>query len=112
MEIVPLASVSDSTDLRMADGVFCKTLRVIMANTVIPQHAHAYDHVSVIVRGSVHLWQDGEDRGCHHAPVGILIEARSKHLFQTLEDDTIILCVHDIGTAEDVEIVEEHSLIV
>ena len=106
-----LTDQPETTDLRMADGVFCKTIRVRKAHSFIPQHAHVYDHVSVVVRGSVRLWRDGTLDRDYHAPCGIVIEARVKHLFETLEDDTIILCVHDIGTAEAVEIFQEHQIV-
>jgi quercetin dioxygenase-like cupin family protein len=101
----------DTTDLRMADGVFCKTMRIHKAGDLVPQHSHAFAHVSVIVRGRVKVWKDGHQLGDFFAPWGIMIEARTKHLFQALEDDTIILCVHDIGQAENVEIVEEHQIV-
>jgi hypothetical protein len=100
-----------SSDTLISDGVFAKPFRVAKAHTFLPQHSHVYDHVSVIVRGAVRLWCDGELLGDHAAPTGILIKAGVKHLFETLEDDTIILCVHDIGTAESVEIAEENNLL-
>lgn len=99
-----------STEIHIADGVFVKTMVVQKAGTLVPQHSHTYDHVSVLVKGSVKLWQDGVPDGEYRAPVGILIRARKKHLFQALEDGTTVLCVHDIGTAEAVEIAEEHQL--
>lgn len=100
-----------STEIRMADGVFAKTMVVKKDGTIIPQHAHRFDHVSVLVRGRVRLFTDGDSCGVFSAPCGILIKAGVKHLFETLVDDTIILCVHDIGTAESVEILEEHEIV-
>lgn len=111
VEIVRAEQQPITTDLRMADGVFAKTMVIHKAGTLIPQHAHRYDHVSVLVRGSVRLWRDGVLYGDAVAPVGITIEAEVKHLFQSLEDDTIVLCVHDIRDGEGVEIAEEHHLV-
>lgn len=106
-----LADQAETTDLRMADGVFCKTIRVRKAHRFIPQHSHSFAHVSVVVRGAVRLWRDGVLGGDFQAPIGVTIAAHVKHLFETLEDETIILCVHDIGTAEGVKIDEEHQIV-
>ena len=100
-----------STEIRMADGVFTKSMVVRRAGTVIPQHSHRFDHVSVLVRGAVRVVTDDEDLGEFTAPCGILIRAGVKHLFKTITDDTIVLCVHDIGTAEGVKIDEEHQIV-
>lgn len=99
-----------TTDLRMADGVFAKTIALSHAGLVVPQHAHAFPHVSVLVRGKIRAWAGSKVLGDFEAPVGITIAAHVKHRFLTLTDDVIILCVHDIGTAENVEIEEEHQL--
>lgn len=98
-----------STDIKWADGVFGKTIALSHSGMMIPQHAHAYPHVSVLVRGSVRAWADGKLLGDFVAPVGITIVANVKHTFLTLSNDTIILCVHDIGIAEAVEITGEHQ---
>lgn len=100
-----------TTEIRLADGVFMKTMVIQKAGTAVPQHAHIFDHVSVLVRGSVALARNGGEPLKFAAPAGILIAARVKHLFTALEDDTIILCVHDIGTAEGVAIAEEHHIV-
>jgi quercetin dioxygenase-like cupin family protein len=106
-----LAEQPISTEIKMADGVFTKSMVVPKARTLIPQHSHRYSHVSVLVRGKVRVVADGSFLGTFEAPAGIVIAARVKHLFETLVDDTIILCVHDIGTAEAVEIAEEHQIV-
>ncbi len=100
-----------STEIKMADGVFTKSMVVARAGTLIPQHSHAFDHVSVLVRGGIRVTANGECLGDFAAPHGITIKAGVKHLFQTLVDDTIVLCVHDIGAADAVEVVEEHQIV-
>jgi hypothetical protein len=97
-----------STEIHMADGVFVKTMAIPQAGTIVPQHAHVFPHVSVLVKGALRIFQDGVDAGEFTAPFGILIPARVKHLFVSLVDDTTVLCVHDIGTAESVEIAAEN----
>lgn len=99
-----------STEIKMLDGVFVKSMCVQRAGTYVPQHSHVYPHVSVLVKGAVRVWRDGALDGDYAAPVGILIPAGVKHLFQALQDGTTVLCVHDIGTAEAVEVLDEHHL--
>lgn len=108
---LPVDEQPISTDIKMADGVFMKTMRVQKAGTLIPQHSHVFPHISNLVRGRMRVFADGKDMGVYEAPIGILIGAHIKHTFETLVDDTIVLCVHDIGTAEGVEIAEEHQIV-
>ena len=101
-----------STEIRLLDGIFCKSMCIAKAGTFVPQHSHAFDHISVLVRGRVRLKSgDSTDALEYAAPDGILIKAGIKHLFESLVDDTIVLCVHDIGTADGVSIEAEHHLI-
>lgn len=100
-----------STEIKMLDGIFVKSMVVRDAGTLIPQHSHTYDHLSALVKGSVRLSVDGVEKGIFKAPAGILIEAGTKHLFETLEDNTAILCIHDLHAAEEVSIEEEHHIV-
>jgi quercetin dioxygenase-like cupin family protein len=97
-------------EIKMADGIFVKQMAVPKAGTIIPQHSHKYEHLSMLARGSVHVLRDGEDAGLFYAPTGITIPAGCKHTFRTLEDNTVIYCIHNIKDAESVEIAEEHHL--
>jgi quercetin dioxygenase-like cupin family protein len=99
-----------SVQITMPDGIFVKSMCVAKAGTVIPQHAHAYEHSSFVALGSVRVWKDGVLLGDFSAPRFILIPPRTKHRFQTLEDGTIVFCIHNISRTGAVEIAEEHHL--
>jgi len=99
-----------SVEIKMADDVFIKSYHVEKAETWMPQHSHAYDHTSMIARGAVRVWRDGFLMGDFIAPKGIMIEAHTKHMFMTLQDDTIIYCIHNISRSGEVEIDAEHQL--
>lgn len=55
-------------------------------------------------------WKDGVLLGDFTAPHFIFIPAHTKHRFQTLEDGTIMWCIHNISRTGAVEIAEEHQL--
>jgi hypothetical protein len=111
-EKIPAAQILEhqpvSTDIRMVDGVFAKTLVLEAAGLLIPQHAHKFAHVSVLVRGSIRAWAGDECLGTFEAPIGITIAARVKHTFLTLTP-AVILCVHDIESGE-IAIDAEHQI--
>ena len=91
------------------DGVFIKSMEVKVAGTLIPQHAHRYDHTSMLAAGAVRAWADNMLLGDFKAPAPIFIKAKVKHTFQTLEDDTLIYCIHNSSRLGIIEVVEEHQ---
>lgn len=101
----------DDVEFFTADDVFIKQMFIAKAGTIIPQHSHKYDHISMLATGSVRVWADGKLVGDHVAPAGIDIKAGVKHAFLALEDKTVIYCVHRLHKAERVEILEEHQIV-
>jgi hypothetical protein len=110
MQFEELAEQPVSVEIKMADGIFIKSHHAKLAWTWMPQHSHTYDHTSMIARGAVRVWRDGWLMGDFIAPKGLLIEAGTKHMFVTLEDDTIIYCIHNVSRTGDVEIADEHRI--
>lgn len=103
----------DIQDMKLVDGVFMKSMFFRQAEMVVPQHAHEYDHISYIATGAVRVFADDALMGEFRAPVSIVIKARVKHRFVTLEPMTTILCIHNADRAddgEDVAIYELHEL--
>lgn len=100
----------DSVEFHLADGVFIKSGSFSKENTVVPQHSHEYDHTSFIAHGSVRAWCENEYLGVFTAPCSIFIKAHAKHTFQTLEPETLILCIHNIARNGSVDIHELHEL--
>lgn len=92
-----------------ADGVYIRQIVVKKKDSLIPQHAHAYDHMTMLVKGSIRVWEDGKEIGERVAPTGVYIKAGVKHSFQTLEDDTVLYCIHNTSRTGAVEIQEEHQ---
>lgn len=98
------------TDLSITEGLFIKSYRVPTVGTLLPQHSHAYEHVTVVAAGGVTVWQDGQLLGDRYAPASLVIPAGTKHTFCTLTDHVVVLCIHRVGPDGEPEILEEHQL--
>jgi quercetin dioxygenase-like cupin family protein len=92
------------------DGIAIKQMYLAKTGTMVPQHAHRYDHTSMLATGSVRMWKEGEFIADFQAPCPIFIKRGVKHTFQSLEDSTLIYCIHNASRLGSIEIVAEHQL--
>jgi len=92
------------------DGIFIKQMLLSKKGLLVPQHVHKYDHHSMLATGSIRAWVDDNFIGDFKAPRPILIEANKRHTFMSLEDNTLIYCIHNLHGEDDVEILAEHHL--
>ena len=93
------------------DDIWVRAYSVAKAKTVISQHVHSHDHVTLVSRGTIEGWQDGESIGTFVAPALITIPAGKKHAFMALTDDVVLCCLHNLrGTGlESPETIDEVS---
>lgn len=96
-----------STDVAIYGGIFAKRHVLPVAGTYVPQHAHAYDHLSVITAGGMRAWCDGALLGDFYAPHELRIGAHTKHVFMSLADATSFYCLHSVDAFEESE---QHEL--
>lgn len=80
-------------------GYYFRTITVKKAGTVIPQHVHDHHHATLIGHGSARVWRDGAWVGDFKMGEVLLIPAHSQHMFQVLEPDTVLTCVHNVESA-------------
>lgn len=99
-----------SIEIKLTDDLFIKTAHVADAGTIIPTHAHKYDHVTLLAYGSMRVEADGVSLGEFAGPVGILIRAGVKHTMTTLTPGVVFCCIHALHGTDGVEIDEEHHL--
>lgn len=92
-----------------ADDVNIMQITVPWKGTLIPQHSHEYDHTTLITNGRALVSHDGNSKE-YIAPDMIYIKAGVKHMFETLEDNTILYCIHNISRTGEVEVKEDHQL--
>jgi quercetin dioxygenase-like cupin family protein len=58
----------DDVEFHTIDSVFIKQMRIAKAGTFIPQHSHVYEHASMLAKGSVKVYEDGQETGVHIGP--------------------------------------------
>lgn len=104
---VPFAA--PETDFHDADDIFYKQIR-LEKDQLVPQHAHDYDHTTLLAAGAVRMWCDGELIGDIEAPRAMLILAGKKHAFLALKDGTLLYCIHNLRGKPGYKHSEEHQL--
>jgi hypothetical protein len=85
----------EQVDIAIYAGVFVKTWSVLDAGTLLPQHAHEYDHLTLVMRGVVRAWRGETMLGDYRAPAVIRIPAGELHNFLTLTNDVALACIHN-----------------
>ena len=78
------------------DDIWVRAYSVAKANTVMSQHVHAHDHITLVSSGSIEAWQDGESIGVFEAPSIVKIPAGKKHAFLALTDNVVVCCLHNL----------------
>jgi len=86
----------DYVEFAEADDIWVRAYSIPKAKTVISQHVHTHDHLTLVSRGTVEAWQDGEWFGEFSAPSIIKIPAGKKHAFRALTDDVALCCLHNL----------------
>ena len=101
------------SEITLYAGIFLKTHVVPDRGTLLPQHAHTWDHISYVVSGAVRVWCDDKLLGDFMAPAAVKIAAHAKHSFLTLTDRVTIACIHNADHADadgDPAIAGRHEL--
>ena len=111
MKLARLKDQPAHVEIYADDDLFCRLEGPLKAGTFLPQHSHEYDHVTLLLVGSVDVQVDGGPLVRYHAPKAIPIKAGTKHLFKALVDGTMLACVHNLHGKGYPGIAEEHKLI-
>ena len=93
---------ADYVEFSEVDDIWIRSYSLPKARSVFAQHVHAHDHITLVSRGTIQAWQDGEDMGEFSAPSVISILAGRQHSFMALTDDVNLCCLHNLrGTGLD-----------
>jgi quercetin dioxygenase-like cupin family protein len=99
-----------TADIKILSGLFIKTAIVPKAGTVIAQHSHLTDHVTLLAVGTMRVWADEVLLGDYTGPTGILIRAGTLHRFCTMTDGLVFACIHAVGADGEPGIAAEAEL--
>lgn len=100
-----------TTAITLYAGIYIKTWTVPDRGTLLPQHAHEFDHISFVVSGVVRVWAGDEQLGDFAGPRAVKIVAGVFHRFLTLSDGVTIACIHNADHAEgEPPVAAEHLL--
>ena len=80
--------------------LYFRAIHLSQVGDMVPQHIHDYDHVTLVCAGAVRMVVDGEAVGDFKAFRAVTITANKLHLFQALEPDTRLACVHILKDGE------------
>lgn len=84
-------------------GFYFRSVLLIERWTVVPQHVHDHDHVTLVCNGKARCWANGKLIGDKSAGEAFEVKAGVYHEFMALEPHTRLACVHDIKSAESVK---------
>jgi quercetin dioxygenase-like cupin family protein len=98
----------EGVEIHTVDHVFLKQF-IVPRPSIWPQHAHAYEHLTMLVRGEIKIWRSdlSSELGSYKAPSGITIPAGVRHTIVTIVPDTEYWCVHNVMRKEIVELLDE-----
>lgn len=80
-------------------GIYFRSVLILNAHTLVPQHVHPYDHATYCAQGSALMWVEGKKESVVRAGQVVEVKANLKHAFESLEDNTRLACVHDARSA-------------
>ena len=87
---------ADYVEFSEVDDIWIRAYTLPKARSIFAQHVHAHDHITMVSRGTIEAWQDGEFIGRYVAPALITIPAGKKHAFMAITDDVTLCCLHNL----------------
>lgn len=111
MNFIPHPNQPIETQIYEAHNLWVKQMRVPVRGTIMPQHSHSLSHLTMIATGGATVWVDGKWLGNFDAPCGVYIEAGKKHIFVTKHDNTVLYCIHELGSPEALKVLEENNIV-
>ena len=97
-------------EFHFTNDLYVRQISIPKRHSLIPQHAHVWDHLTFVARGQVAVTKDNVLDRVYTAPAGIEIKAGVKHSFLTLEDNTVLLCIHSLHGEKQVAVLAEHNI--
>lgn len=80
-------------------GVYFRSIMLAEAGQAVEQHVHDYDHATLVCCGRARMWIDNVYAGEVEPGRPVEIKAGQRHMFQALEANTRLVCVHNAESA-------------
>lgn len=96
-----MSFITPETKHHFAKGIYAKE-SFIPADSMVMQHNHTYDHISILAVGSVELVVD-DVKTVIHGPACLTIEAKKHHGIKALTD-TVWYCIHASNCTNEDEV--------
>jgi quercetin dioxygenase-like cupin family protein len=96
-----MSQLADS-NISVVNNVFIKQMTFKDAGDYVLQHAHMYDHQTLIATGGVRVTVDGIETE-YLAPSIIVITAGKFHQLVSLAPQTVAYCIHAIKGGETLD---------
>jgi len=74
-----------------------------------PGHAHVYDHLTLLAKGSIKVTVNGEATE-FTAPHSIYIQKNKQHELVALEDDTLAFCIFALKDINGFDLLDPESV--
>ncbi len=106
---IPAYDIISDQAVEFIDVVAGIGFRVITLDKdqLVPQHHHdEYEHAAFVGSGSARLWVNGEWIGDIQKGRAVPVRKGDEHLWQALENGTLIACITDAKSAD--EMLKEH----
>lgn len=98
------------TKISCVSNLWVRMMHFVKAGDRNEGHVHNYDHITLLSKGSVEVDVDG-NKTVFTAPHMIYIAKDKRHFITSLEDDTIVSCVHALRTGDREEDILDPSII-
>lgn len=89
-------STSETDELGYFGNIWVRKHYLPKKGDKIEGHKHYFDHVSLLVRGSVSVQIPGDVKKVFKAPTFVVIRKETEHAIISEEDDTVWFCVFAI----------------
>ncbi len=101
--------VPSLNQIAIADNVWVKMMFLPNKDDVVEGHAHVFDHITLLARGSVKMEHDFGSKE-YKAPFLIITPKGIQHKFTSLEDKTILCCIHAIREGDEVDDIASQNI--
>jgi len=100
--IIEKAARSMDGDFKIVDNVFVKMIPLKFIGDKVQGHAHTFDHITLLSVGSVRMKHD-RGEAIYTAPSLIVTPKGISHQFTSLEDFSLLCCIHAIRDGDELD---------